>query len=243
MPRYEQLDNIRHRDLCVATGFGAHFGDNMAMVPVVPAEFRQLQREYTIFFRKDPAGGFQSVALLGFEPHENLYLQGARWVAASLPATIARGPFLIGFREHPGAAGPVREPVIHVDLAHPRVVAAGGQRVFQSDGSHSPYLEHIIAVLRAIHDGVEAGNALHAELDAMELLRPLDIDVSFDDTRGTRLSGLYGIDRERLGALDAVSLLHLHRSGLLEVVHLLLASQDNLQRLVAEKTRRLAAEG
>ena len=64
MPRYEQLDNIRHRDLCVATGFGAHFGDNMAMVPVVPAEFRQLQREYTIFFRKDPAGGFQSVALL-----------------------------------------------------------------------------------------------------------------------------------------------------------------------------------
>ena len=141
MPRYEQLDNIRHRDLCVATGFGAHFGDNMAMVPVVPAEFRQLQREYTIFFRKDPAGGFQSVALLGFEPHENLYLQGARWVAASLPATIARGPFLIGFREHPGAAGPVREPVIHVDMAHPRVVAAGGQRVFQSDGSHSPYLD------------------------------------------------------------------------------------------------------
>ena len=68
MPRYEQLDNIRHRDLCVATGFGAHFGDNMAMVPVVPAEFRQLQREYTIFFRKDPVGGFQSVALLGFEP-------------------------------------------------------------------------------------------------------------------------------------------------------------------------------
>ena len=128
-------------------------------------------------------------------------------------------------------------------MAHPRVVAAGGQRVFQSDGSHSPYLEHIIAVLRAIHDGVEAGNALHAELDAMELLRPLDIDVSFDDTRGTRLSGLYGIDRERLAALDAVSLLHLHRSGLLEVVHLLLASQDNLQRLVAEKTRRLAAEG
>ena len=35
MPRYEQLDNTRHRDLCVATGFGAHFGDNMAMVPVV----------------------------------------------------------------------------------------------------------------------------------------------------------------------------------------------------------------
>ena len=32
MPRYEQLDNIRHRDLCVATVFGAHFGDNMAMV-------------------------------------------------------------------------------------------------------------------------------------------------------------------------------------------------------------------
>ena len=241
MPRYEQLDNTRHRDLCVATGFGAHFGDNMAMVPVVPAEFRQLQREYTIFFRKDPVGGFQSVALLGFEPHENLYLQGARWVAASLPATIARGPFLIGFREQPGADGAGREPVIHVDMAHPRVVAAGHERVFLADGSYSPYLQHIIGVLRGIHEGVEAGVALYAALDDMELVKPLTIDIRFDDDHGVSLSGLYGIDRERLAALDAVSLSHLHRSGRLEAVHQLLASQHNLERLVGEKRRRLTS--
>ena len=57
----------------------------------------------------------------------------------------------------------------------------------------------------------------------MELIQPLAIDIRFDDEHGVNLAGLYGIDRERLAALDAVSLSHLHRSGRLESVHQLLA--------------------
>jgi len=244
MARYEQLDSVAHRNLRVATGFGAHFGDNVAMVPVFPGEYPDLQREYPIFFRKDPAGGFQAVALLGFDHHENLFLHHERWNAACLPATVARGPFLIGFRDPSGddGDGPRNQPVIHVDMAHPRVVAAGGEPVFLADGGHSPYLDHIVGVLRGIHEGVEAGRVLYAALDEMELIQPLTIDVRFDDGHGVNLAGLYGIDRERLAALDAVSLSHLHRTGRLEAVHLLLASQRNLERLVGEKRRRLAAK-
>lgn len=242
MARYELLDSVAHRDLRVATGFGVHFGDNVAMVPVFPAEFARLQREYPLFLRKDPAGRFQSVALLGFDHHENLFLQRNGWNAAYLPATVARGPFLIGFRgQAGGAGGPGDEAVIHVDMAHPRVLASGHERVFLADGSPSPYLQHIIAVLCGIHDGVEAGAALYAALDDMELLKPLAIDIRFDDDHGVSLSGLYGIDRERLAALDAVSLSHLHRTGRLEAVHQLLASQHNLERLVGEKRRRLTS--
>lgn len=243
MARYEQLDDVVHRQLRVATGFGAHFGDNVAMVAVFPAEFADLQREYPLFLRRDPGGGFQAVALLGFDHHENLYLQRDRWNAACLPATVARGPFLIGFRERDGEGegGRVREPVIHVDMAHPRIIAAGGERLFQAEGGHTPYLEHIVALLRGIRDGVEAGQALYAALDGMELIRPLAIDIRFDEGQGVNLAGLHGIDRERLAALDAVSLLHLHRSGWLEAVHLLLASQRNLERLVGEKRRRLTS--
>ena len=80
MARYEMLNNIAHRDLKVATGFGPQFGDAVGMVPAYPSEFAELQREYPIFLRREAGtGAWQSVALLGFEQHENLFLLDGRW--------------------------------------------------------------------------------------------------------------------------------------------------------------------
>ncbi len=94
------LNNIDHKDLRVITRFGREFGDEIGMVTAFPTEFGELQREYPIFFRKEPGSGrWQAVALLGFELKENLYLRDGRWDAAYLPGAVARGPFLIGFQE------------------------------------------------------------------------------------------------------------------------------------------------
>lgn len=240
MPRYETLDNVAHKDLRVVTRFGAEFGDAMGMVPAFPTEFAELQREYPIFFRKDPASGqFQSVALLGFDKEENLFLQGDRWSAGYLPGVIARGPFLIGFQEQQVDGQLRREPVIHVDMEHARVGQGEGEPVFLPQGGNSPYLQHIITILRGINDGVEAGRVMFAALDRLELIQPISLDVRFDATHSVNLTGLYGIDRDRLAALDAEALHGLHRDGWLEGVYLILASLNNMRRLIAEKQRRL----
>ena len=42
MARYELLNNVSHRDLRVATGFGPQFGDDVGMVPAFPSEFAEL---------------------------------------------------------------------------------------------------------------------------------------------------------------------------------------------------------
>ena len=239
MARYELLNNITHKDLRVSTRFGTEFGDNLGMVQAFPTEFAELQREYPIFFRKDSSGEFQAAALLGFDHHENLFLQGGSWNAAYLPGAVARGPFLIGFQEQQ-VDGQVRnEPVIHVDLDHPRVITGQGEPVFLAQGGNSPYLEHIITVLRGINDGVQAGKAMFAAFHALELIQPMNLDVRFDDNHGVNLTGLYGIDRERLAGLDAASLHELHRAGWLEGAYLVLASLYNMRRLIAEKQRRL----
>ena len=239
MARYELLNNITHKDLRVSTRFGTEFGDNLGMVQAFPTEFAELQREYPIFFRKDSSDEFQAAALLGFDHHENLFLQGGGWNAAYLPGAVARGPFLIGFQEQQ-VDGQVRnEPVIHVDLDHPRVITGQGEPVFLAQGGNSPYLEHIITVLRGINDGVQAGKAMFAAFQALELIQPMTLDVRFDDNHGVNLTGLYGIDRERLAGLDAASLHELHRAGWLEGAYLVLASLYNMRRLIAEKQRRL----
>lgn len=242
MARYEVLNNVAHSGLRVITRFGAEFGDALGMLPAFPTEFAELQREYPIFLRHDSeSGGYQPVALLGFEPRENLFLREGQWAAHYLPGAVARGPFLIGFQQR-GAMGELEhEPVIHVDLEHPRVSTQEGEAVFLPHGGHSTYLAHIITVLRGIHDGARASESMCAALDALGLIQPVQLDVRFDGEQGVKVGGLHGVDRGRLAALDAAALHGLHQAGWLEGAYLMLASQHNVRRLLAEKQRRLRA--
>ena len=239
MARYELLNNVAHKDLRVATGFGPQFGDDVGMVPAFPSEYAELQREYPIFFRKDSDGQWQSVALLGFEQRENLFLQNGRWSAAYLPGAAAKGPFLIGFQEQHIDGELRQEPVIHIDLDHPRVNHAEGEAVFLPQGGNSPYLEHIATVLRGIRDGSEFGSAMFSAFDSMGLIQPVNLDVQLDERNRVNVNGLHSIDRDRLAALDAESLAQLNRAGYLEGTYLVLASLQNMRRLMAEKQRRL----
>lgn len=240
MARYELLNNVTHKDLRVVTGFGRQFGDDIGMVPAFPSEYAELQREYPIFFRKDAdSGQWQSVALLGFEQRENLFLQDDRWNAAYLPGAAAKGPFLIGFQEQRIDGELRKEPVMHVDLEHPRVSFSEGEPVFLPHGGNSPYLQHIASVLRGIRDGLEFGTGMFAAFDAMGLIQPVNLDVQLDDKHRVSVNGLHGIDRERLAALDAGSLRRLNQAGFLEGAYLALASLHNVRRLMAEKQRRL----
>jgi hypothetical protein len=240
MARYELLNNVDHKDLRVVTRFGPEFGDDVGMVAAFPTEFAELSKEYPIFFHRQPdTGVYRSVALLGFEQRENLFLADGRWTAHYLPGAVAKGPFLIGFQER-GEHGELRrEPVIHVDLAHARASTTEGEPVFLRHGGHSAYLEHIIRVLQGIHDGVEADQAMTAAFDRLGLIKSMDLDVRFDGESGVRVNGLFGIDRDRLAALDAHALHALHREGWLEGAFLILASTHNVRRLLAEKQRRL----
>lgn len=240
MARYELLNNVAHHDLRVITRFGPGFDDACGMVPAFPTEFAELQREYPVFLRRDVDGaGFHAVALLGFDKTENLFVRGGQWHAGYLPGIVAKGPFLIGFQEQWIDGALRREPVIHVDLDHPRVSRSEGEPVFLPHGGNSGYLDHVAEVLRGIRDGIEAARAMYAAFDALGLIQPLQLQLQFDDSHSATLSGLHGIDRERLAALDAASLHELHRAGWLEGLYLLLASQYALRRLVAEKQRRL----
>ncbi|MCB1641227.1 MAG: SapC family protein [Xanthomonadales bacterium] len=239
MARYVLLNNVDHHDLRVATHFGAAFGDAVGMVPTYPTEWAEVQREYPIFLRRDSEGQWQSVALLGFEATENLFLRGDRWNADYLPGHVARGPFLIGFQHQQVEGEERRVPVIHVDLDHPRLGAGQGEAVFLPHGGQSPYLDHVVKVLRGIRDGIDASKAMFAAFDALGLIQPVEVEVKFDAEQGAKLTGLSGIDRQRLAELDAEALHGLHRQGYLEGLYLLLASAHNVRRLLAEKQRRL----
>ncbi|HEU4768584.1 MAG TPA: SapC family protein [Pyrinomonadaceae bacterium] len=242
MARHVLLNNVQHKNLRVVTRHSAEFGDDVGSVVILPTEYREIQREYPIFFRKEPgADDFLSIALLGFAKKENLFLDASGWNARYIPAVIERGPFLIGFQEEQ-VAGEIRQsPVIHIDLDHPRVSATEGEPLFLAMGGNSPYLQRTATVLDTLHRGLTISKQMFTAFLALDLVIPLKLEINLTADERHQLNGYYTVNEARLRELDSVSLEQLHRAGFLESAYLVMASLNNFQKLVDLKLLRYRA--
>lgn len=232
------LNNIDHQELKVATRHGAEFGDAVNQMLVFPTEFESLQREHPILFRQDEDGQYQSVVLLGLERGENLHLDGDRWTSRTVPAIQQRGPFSIGLqRRDDGSAG---DPMIHVDLDDARVGAEDGLPVFLPHGGNTPYLEHVLGVLRIIHEGLEVAPAMFQAFGELDLIEPVRVEIKLNEEQQYNLDGYHTISAERMSALDGPSLERLNRTGFLPAAIFVLSSLGNVSRLIDLKNRKMA---
>lgn len=234
MANHAILDPQTHRELRVTHARGEAMGDGVMSAIVVPSEFRRVQNDYPILFRLDlQSDRFAAHALFGFEPGENLYLNGSGWDAGALPLAMAIQPFLIG--TVPG--GDTRQ--VHIDLDSPRI-RDDGVRLFDEFGQTTPYLEAVIEQLRALDTGYQASAGFFDALRRYELLEPFTLEVTLQDGSTNRLVGYHVIDEEKLRALDGGVLGELHRDGHLMPIFMALASLTNISALVARRNRRQA---
>lgn len=241
MTEHVLLDNITHKDLrierrfCVGSGFDHH------LARVFPSEFGILQAEYPLFMIKNQSSGhYDFVALLGFEPDENLYLGDGQWLARTLPMTIERQPFLIGQNAAEGGATSGSSPVIFVDLEHPAVNWEKGEPVFLPHGGESAMLEDVGRILGSIHEGHGISEALSRTLSGLDLVESLNLEVTLDNGQQHALEGLYTINEERLNGLGSDTLGVLHEKGDLQRIFMLLASMPQLATLIERKNAKIA---
>lgn len=233
MTRHVPLNNVEHADLRVLSRRGAEYGDAVMSAVVVPAEFRNVQAHYPIVFQKAGDGRFQPVALFGFEPGQNLFLQDERWDAGYLPLAVERLPFAIG------RAGDALD--LHVDLDSPRLHAEG-EPLFLPHGGHTERLERANSVMRALHEGLQALPGFVQALLDNGLLESFAFDITLDDGSTRRLAGFYTIHEERLRALSGDALQALHRDGHLEAAFMAMASLARFVDLIARINARLARD-
>ncbi len=234
MNRIVVLNNVDHHDLRLHRMHGAANGETINQVRVFPSEFRDLQRDYPIFFRRDDDGSYQSVAILGLDSDENLYIEGegdaVRWTARVIPAILQRGPFSIGLGN--------QNHMIMVDLDHPWIGRDAGEPLFLSHGGNAPGLDRAAATLRTLHSGVAVEQAMFAAFEEADLIAYLDLDVRLDEATAYKLPELYTIRPDALHSLDGATLSALNGNGFLELAFHVLASHDNLNRLIEIKNRR-----
>ncbi len=235
MPDHAILTAATHGDIRIRQERGAALGDALMSCLVVPDEFRRVQNEYVILFRRNlEDGSTVALALFGFENGENLYLDGTRWDARYIPLAMAIQPLLIG-AAHPGAEG----GQVHIDMASPRIERGEGARLFDADGRPSPFLETMIEKLGALDTGYRESVGFFAALQRHDLLEPLTVEVTLDDGSTNRLVGFHVIDEDRLRDLTGSQIDDLHREGHLMPIFMALASQSNLAGLIARKNATL----
>ena len=234
------LNNIAHKDLRIVRQHTPALNESLMITLALPFEFRRLQHEYPIVFYKDERKqSFHAVALLGLQQNENLYLTEAGWDASYVPLMIERQPFLIGMRG-PDEQGE-SQPVLLVDLDSPKVSEVEGEPLFLPHGGHSEYLQQVTNILNAIREREAETAAFHQALIEHDLLESFFLDISLDGTDKHRLAGYYTINEDKLRELEDSAVLRLHHSGMLQLIHFVLASQANFAGLIERKRAQVGA--
>lgn len=235
MARRVPLDNVDHQHLRVLAGATSELSVNQALV--LPSEFEQLQREYSILFRKDSDGGFQAVAILGLDRGENLFLSEGEWTTRYIPATLRRGPLFLGVgdQDQPG------DVAIVIDLDDPRVSESEGEPLFLPHGGAAPFLQQAADALRTVHEGLALNRAMFARFAELDLIAPVEIKVEVEDGTRYRLPDLFTVDAGRFAGLSGAELESLNRAGFLAVAIHARCSLANINRLIELKTAKRAS--
>ncbi|MCS6094683.1 SapC family protein [Shewanella baltica] len=233
MNQHVLLNSVDHKDIKIITERSAKYGDNVWFSVTFPAEFRSVQAHYPIFFQKDQTTGqFFAVALYGFQNNENLFLNNGTWQASYIPLTLRRQPFLIGQQSVREDGVELKQRVIHIDMASPKVSTTEGEALFHPYGGNTQYLDDIGDMLEGIHHGLIDSKHFIDLLIEHKLLESFTLDIKLDNGHQHQMMGFYTINEETLAALSAEVLAQFHAKSYLEAIYMTLASQARVRDLL-----------
>lgn len=243
MPNFALLNNVDHKNLRVIRDHSTQYGDNEMSVVTFPQEFRAIQNEYPIFFKKNTeTGKFIPVALTGLRQNENLFLSETGWDAHYIPASVKRRPFLIGVQSLKQSDENQSNSLVYVDMDSPRVNEVSGEAEFLPHGGYSPYLESMVDLLEYIQYGTELNDHFVDVLLTNELLEIVTLEITLKNGERNNLAGLYTINEEKLSGLAGNVAAELHAKGFLECIYMVLASHANVLKLIARIEARSSAQ-
>lgn len=238
MSGYTILDPKQHKNLKVIQTRGLEFGDNHHFVPVLADELKALVAEYAICFLKDnQTGQFGINALMGFEPGENLYLDGDSWQAHYIPVHLMCQPFMVGIKGEEGDTPTPENTLITVNLESPRISDDMGEAIFDEDGKNTPFLDQINQLLVKLVQGMPRTEQFIRSVLELELLTPVKLDFTLKNGEKKSFGGLYSLDEEKVAALSGKQLESFHQKGYLQACHLIISSFAQIQKLIDWKNR------
>ena len=227
---YEKAASVssqRHKDWSVLKSGDYAFASDLNSVPLVAAEFPFAAREYVIVFAGQET--VMPIAILGLHGKENLYLkEGGGWEAKYVPAFVRRYPFVFSSDKE------AKRFTLCIDEDYAGCNQEGlGERLFDDEGNKTKYLDNMLEFVKRYQAHNQRTQLFCKKLKEMNLLDPMQANITSSKGEKMRLGGFMAISRERLKALPADQLAELAKTDELELVYLHLQSMKNLDTVVA----------
>lgn len=185
------LSRDRHAHLRIDPDRARAGAATVHLVPLVRSELRKAASSYPVFFAKHAdTGQFYLAALMGLEPHENLFWDGSA-LGAYVPLNLLREPFYV-------SGDDARAGAICVDLDSAAVDPDGACGITEADGTDSAYFGTIQAILGELAGQQDVTRGFIDRALALNLVMEIKLDVAFENGASAALSGLYGIDERAL---------------------------------------------
>jgi hypothetical protein len=228
------LSAARHANVSVEANDSFAFSAGVNAVPLMAVEFPRASAEYAIVFTAEGDNVMPAV-VLGVKNAQNLYLSPeARWKADYIPAFIRRYPFVFS------SSGDGKTLTLCIDESHPGVNREGkGNALYGADRKPTPYVEKVFEFHKEFQVQFERTRQFCRRVKELQLLEPMQANVTTPQGEKFALGGFMGISREKLRYLDGETLQKLVRSDELELLYLHLASLRNFSEF---KDRLIGAE-
>jgi hypothetical protein len=237
----QALDRVQHRGLRLKSEAVCHnrtAGMNALFITAI--EFGDVCREYPIVFVDAGTGpdGKREVApmaVLGLDKGENLMLDAdGTWGARYTPALLRGYPFGL-------APVDAQSYTICVDAKSAALSADVGQRLFDDAGEPTALLNQRRQFVEEIEREAQRTRLFGRRLIELELLRSMRFDATLPDGQTMSVDGFMAVDEAKLAALPDATLVELHKSGVMALLHAHQISLGVMRALVERRLARRAA--
>lgn len=195
------------------------------MCAISPTEIPRLILEYPVVFTQHgETKEFLLVSLFGVDPQRNLFWREEKWQSFAVPLNVGRQPFFLEARSNTENAETTQRLVACIDLDNPGVQESTGERLFDEEGNETPYLKHKMSVLSELVDGERRGRAFTDRINALGLIKPVQLELKEPGAAPRKIGGLFSIDELKLRALPSETIVELNSNGYLHVIHAMLLS-------------------
>ncbi len=223
----------QHQKLKISTARNILHVDGQHIIPVSAAEYAQSSASFPIVFVKNPdSERFRSVAMLGLEAGENLFLQDEKWTGLTMPQSISMVPFSLGI-------DPDKENTLTacVDLDSPFVGEDKDLALFEDDGKESEVFANVQQALGRLYDNERMTESFIKELQENDLLQELELNIALSTGEKKKLVGIFTINEDKIKSLSDDKVLDFHKRGLFVPIYSMLGSLTQVNHLVQLRNR------
>lgn len=236
----QALDRQAHRKLCLSRAVQDDHSPARGMnsMYVNAVEMIDVCREYPIVFVRagdaeagKPPTDIAPMAVLGLKRGENLYLEAdGSWAASYVPALLRIYPFAMVRTDETNY-------VICFDRDWSGFSEQEGQPLFDDQGQATEFLKGVQSYLETLDVEMQRTRALGKRLLELDILQEMRFDATLEGGQSLSIDGFMAIDDKKLAELPEATVMELHRSGMLALIHAHLVSMGNMRRLVERRIR------